>query len=223
MLRKSLILFAIVGFVLAVGWPITPVQAHCKKLHSDPDHPHCRNDGTGPAGGSTYDVTMMGDLNFDALSYEGLDGGGKSKPVNLDFQPIEIGLVAFFEDEAVHFGREIDEIISCFGDAPLMGNTIAITISQEKGGKASLNYWFTGRGADGTTSGADGTPIRYLLEMRDAEFVGEWRPSLSEPTVATFVSWEMSIDGNKNHKIACTGSGSFYSVTVEVTNTTGVE
>ena len=57
MLKKSPILFALAVFVLAIGWPITPVQAHCKGPHTG-NHPHCLDPG------STYDVTMTGDLSF---------------------------------------------------------------------------------------------------------------------------------------------------------------
>ncbi len=85
MLKKSPILFALAVFVLAVGWPITPVQAHC--VDSGPhsgNHPHCRNAGDGPTNKAKYDVTVSGDLSSG--TFVGRDGGGRSKPVLVQFQ-----------------------------------------------------------------------------------------------------------------------------------------
>ena len=205
MLKKSPILFALAVLVLAVGWPITPAQAHCKGPHTG-NHPHCLDPG------STYDVTMTGDLSFiDPPLYVGTDGGGRSKPVNVGFQVIKIDM-SFFDDK---FGLGRGE--KCFAEAPVEGmNTIAITISQEKDLSASLRYWFTAHGDDGTV-------INYLLEMFDGFFVpfDGWRPAPTNSTTTTFTSWEMSMNSGGKKKIACTGTGNFSSgVQVTVLNTT---
>lgn len=213
MLKKSPILFALAVLVLAVGWP-SPVQAHCKGKHAPP-HPHCDDDGT--PSGSTYDVTMTGDLFFIELltdhggtepipevAYVGTDGGGRSKPVNIGFQDIKIDMSFFFDkfdDQPEQ--PESQRGKACFEPAPVVGmNTIAITISQEKGGSPSLHYWFTAVGADKETV------INYLLELFDdtagAMFMGEWRPAPDEtspiPTTATFTGWEMSMNSGGKKK-----------------------
>ena len=63
----------------------------------------------------------------------------------------------------------------------------------------SARYVFTGYAEDGTTE------VRYLLEMFNGTFVGEWRPVAT--TTVNLTSWEMSIEGTGGVKnIACTGS-----------------
>ncbi len=221
MLRKSPTLFALAVFVLALGWSITPVQARCTEFgpHSG-NHPHCRNAGGGPTNKARYDVTVFDDLSTVdpitnlPISYVGRDGGGKSKPVSVGFQVIDMGLVSFFYNK---FDKFVDQGrgTKCFGNAPVVGNTISLSIYEEKDGSAYGTHWFTGHLEDGITE------ITYLLEMLNEEGNGfegaAWRPTNGMTTLATFTSWEMSINGN--NELACTGAGDFF-VEIEVENTT---
>ncbi len=221
MLKKSPILFALAVFVVAVGWPITPVQAHCKEgTPHFGDHPHCTAEET------TYKVTMTDDLVFGEESYVGTDGGGKSKPVHVNFQDAIIDLSFFFDKFGENqVGEQRGE--ACFAAAPVVGmNTIAITILQEKDGTATLHYWFTSYGDDFDAEDGTGTEIDYLLELFDGTFVGApWRPDefADQETTAIFEKWDMSMNSGKN-KIACTETGpeplEDFHVEVTVLNTT---
>ncbi len=210
MLKKSPILFALAVFVLVVGWPITTVQAHCKKgsVHWT-GHPHCDNEGGGPTNKARYDVTVSGDLS-SGRTFVGRDGGGKNKPVHVGFQIIDLDLVNFFPEVFGGRGQE------CFGKAPVVGNTISLSIYEEKDGFAYVTHWFTGHEEDGITE------ITYLFEMFDGVFVGDWRPAQFDMTTVTFpigVEWEMSINGNNEN--ACTGTGYFtMDQTIDILNTT---
>ena len=199
-MKKLTALFTFAIFLLVVGGAITPARAHCVTdgVHSG-DHPHCRNEGGGPEGGGIYDVTVSDSL-ISSSTFTGHDGGGRSKPVNVSFQFIDLDL-SFFSGKFGMLDSD-DRGMQCFTTgAPFAGNLTAMTISQEKDGNAFVQYYFTGRADDGTTE------VNYLLEMFGI-FDFAWRP-VGITTTAMVTSWEMSINGTGGvRNIACKGSGS---------------
>ena len=214
MQKKLTNLFAFAIFMLVVGWAVTPAQANCPHMGRT-DHPHCRNQGgTGAQGGGLYDVTVLGpDVSQGdiLMPFTGHDGGGRSKPVNVGFQFINLDLSFFFNK---FDNRGMD----CFNGAPVddMDDSTdvtptSMTISQEKDGSPIVQYWFTGYGDNGTTE------VRYLLEMFGGtmDILDPWRP-VGETTTVHLTSWEISINGN--NEFACTSSGpAEFSTTIDVT------
>ena len=180
--------------ILAGLWAVlaTPETALANPPDGDGNHNH----GGGDDGG-TYFVTVSGDVSSTTI-FTGKDGGGRSKPVNVYFQFIDLDLT-FFSNE------KIDDDENCFAGAPLEGNLTAMTISQEKDGSAIVGYWFTGFGDDATK-----TEINYLLWMF-GEFHGNWPPAETgdKTTFVDLTSWEMTTESKKNKNISCTGSGDF--------------
>ncbi len=222
MQKKLTVLFAFAIFVLIVGWAVTPVQAHCSLNPTHDEGHHKKNPCIEGDEGDIvrYDVTVSDDLSPKGGSlqiYEGTDGGGKSKPVNVAFQFLNLDL-SFFVEEFDRPDDGEDRGTSCFAEAPHDGhNASSMTISQEKDGMAIVKYHFKGFGDDGTVDVdgnvvVDGTEVGYLLEMFDGTFEGDdWRPATEgEITTATLTSWEMSINGTGGvRNIACIGEGSF--------------
>jgi hypothetical protein len=203
MCKKSSILCSFTIILLMVGWTITPAWAHCvdEGVHSG-EHPHCTNDA-GPAGGGEYGVTVTGEVSSGGFSYTGRDGGGKSKPVDVSFQFMSLGL-SFFEG--------VFDSSGCFKiGVPVEGDLTSMSILEDKEGNSVVQYWFTGYGDDGLD-----TKVSYRLAMFGS-FNNEWRPTTT--TKAILTSWKMNIEGGGSaRKIACLGDGEL-DASVEVTRT----
>jgi len=220
MQKKLTVLFTFAIFVLVMVWAITPAQAHCTLNPTHDDGHHKKNPCIEEDEGDIvrYDVTVSGDLfpkDGSLQIYEGTDGGGRSKPVNVPFQFLNLDL-SFFVDEFDLRDVGEDRGTSCFAAAPVDGhNASSMTISQEKDGMAIVKYHFKGFGDDETVDNPGnvvvaGTEVGYLLEMFDGAFDNEWRPSSGVTTTATLTKWEMSINGTGGvRNIACTGEGVF--------------
>ena len=182
--------------ILAGLWAVlaTPETALANPPDGDGNHNH----GGGDDGG-TYFVTVSGDVSSTTI-FTGKDGGGRSKPVKVYFQFLDLDL-SFFSDFFKNVGGE-----NCFGyNTPLDGNLTAMLISQEKDGSAIVGYWFTGFGDDGTT-----TEINYLLWMFGEFDEDNWPPAeTGDETTVNLTSWEMTTESKKNKNISCTGSGDF--------------
>ncbi|MDH3254513.1 MAG: hypothetical protein OEM62_05935 [Acidobacteriota bacterium] len=161
-----------------------------------------------------YDVWVDGDVSPDnplVYPYYGEDGGGRSKPVNVSFQDLDLDL-SYFED-ALSGGA------SCFGDAHAgdLGTPMILSEERDESAPALVRYWFRGFG---TGYPDDTREIAYQLAMSGA-FNGPWRPeSGGTSTALALTGWEMRIEGKKHKRIACTGDGSFPNgVTVTVLRT----
>jgi hypothetical protein len=158
----------------------------------------CDGGGGGGGGGGEYDVTVSGDLSPKAGSlpdYDGEDGAGNMM-VKVFFQPLDLDLSFFFGKFGV-LGRE-DRGTKCFSDAPVLDNFPGMQIFQENDGSATVGYWFTGYGDDGTTE------INYVLWMfGDFGDPDNWRPASGTSNSVDLMAWEMTTKSRKNRNISC--------------------
>ena len=158
MLKKSTLLSVSIFVSLFMGL-ITPVQAHCKEGSKHWNgHLHCDKQEQE----AEYAVTVEGDL-FSSTPFVGRDGGGRNKPVQVNFQVVKLDLNFLFDkfEKPPGDGRGAD----CFNGTPVIGhNSTSIRITREKDGPehvAYVTYHFTAYGDDGSTE------IPYLFEMLD--------------------------------------------------------